>query len=301
MTQVARKYKHDTLRLENALDNITTEGNYLLVLINSILDVNQLEHGAVELACEPFNPADCLNESVEMLQPLSDKKEQYITVLCDQTDRVVTGDVNRLKQIIINIVSNAIKYTGPGGHISLQLTCLPDHLYRFSCRDNGIGMSEEFIQHICEDYARAEDSRVSKTQGTGLGMSVVKGFTELMGGTLTVKSKQGEGSLFIVEIPFSDAKEEQREAVLHPVTESNADKPFYTGKKVLLVEDNALNAEIATELLQSIGLAVDWADNGAVGVKQFKASRIGEYFAVFMDMQMPVMDGVEATSINYKV
>lgn len=295
MTQVARKYKHDTYRLENALDNITTEGNYLLVLINSILDVNQLEHGAVELACEPFNPADCLNESVEMLQPLSDKKEQYVTVLCDRTDRVVTGDVNRLKQIIINIVSNAIKYTGPGGHISLQLTCLPDHLYRFSCQDNGIGMSEEFIQHICEDYARAEDSRVSKTQGTGLGMSVVKGFTELMGGTLTIKSKQGEGSLFIVEIPFQDASAEQREAVLHPVVDNNTDKPFYTGKKVLLVEDNSLNAEIAVELLQSIGLAVDWADNGAVGVKQFEASKIGEYFAIFMDMQMPVMDGVEAT------
>ena len=154
MTQVARKYKHDTSRLENALDNITTEGNYLLVLINSILDVNQLEHGAVELACESFNPADCLNESAEMLQPLSDKKEQYVTVLCDRTDRVVIGDVNRLKQIIINIVSNAIKYTAPGGCINLQLTCLPDHVYRFSCQDNGIGMSEEFIQHICEDYKR---------------------------------------------------------------------------------------------------------------------------------------------------
>lgn len=156
-------------------------------------------------------------------------------------------------------------------------------------------MSEEFIQHICEDYTRAEDSRVSKTQGTGLGMSVVKGFTELMGGTLTIKSRQGKGSLFIVEIPFPDASEKQREAILHPVIDTNAEQPFYTGKKVLLVEDNSLNAEIAVELLQSIGLAVDWADNGAAGVKQYEASSIGEYFAVFMDMQMPVMDGVEAT------
>lgn len=295
MTQVARKYKHDTARLDNALDNITTEGNYLLVLINSILDVNQLEHGAVELTQEPFNPADCLDESVELLQPLADKKEQDVTVQCDRTDCVVVGDVNRLKQILINILANAIKYTDPGGRIVLQLECLPDHRYRFSCKDNGIGMTEEFIQHICEDYIRAEDSRVSKTQGTGLGMSVVKGFTELMGGKLTVKSKPGEGSLFTVEIPFPDASEEQREAILHPVTDVNAEKPFYTGKKVLLVEDNSLNAEIAMELLQSIGLAVDWADNGAVGVKQYEASAVGEYFAVFMDMQMPVMDGVEAT------
>lgn len=119
-------------------------------------------------------------ESAEVLQPLADKKEQHLTVDCDQMDRVVLGDVNRLKQIIINIVSNAIKYTDAGGSISLKLECLPEHKYRFNCADNGIGMTEEFVQHICEDYARAEDSRVSKTQGTGLGMSVVKGFTDLM-------------------------------------------------------------------------------------------------------------------------
>ena len=111
MTQVAKKYKNDSGRLENALENIYTEGNYLLVLINSILDVNQLEHGAVELVNEPFSPSGCLDECAEVLQPLVDKKEQHLTVLCDRTDSVVVGDVNRLKQIIINIVSNAIKYT----------------------------------------------------------------------------------------------------------------------------------------------------------------------------------------------
>lgn len=294
MTQVARKYKNDTSRLEDALENIATEGNYLLVLINSILDVNQLEHGAVELNLEPFNPAFCLDESAEVLQPLADKKEQHLTVQCDHKDRVVIGDVNRLKQIIINIVSNAIKYTDAGGHIELSLECLPDQRYRFCCKDDGIGMTEEFVQHICEDYARAEDSRVSKTQGTGLGMSVVKGFTDLMGGKLEIKSGLGKGSVFAVEIPFQDASEEQREMILHPAADEE-EETLYTGKKVLLVEDNVLNAEIAMELLQGIGLAVDWADNGKVGVERFEASKTGEYFAVFMDMQMPVMDGVEAT------
>ena len=297
MTQVAKKYKHDTGRLENALDNIFTEGNYLLVLINSILDVNQLEHGAIELLQEPFNPAFCLDECVKVLQPLSDKKEQSLTVQCDHRNRVVVGDGNRLKQIITNIVSNAIKYTDVGGNIVLQMECMPDDRYRFRCTDDGIGMSKEFVQHICEDYARAEDSRVSKIQGTGLGMSVVKGFTELMGGTLDIQSELGKGSVFTVELPFSPASEEQREAILHPQTEEEAEKPLYTGKKVLLVEDNALNAEIAIELLQSIGLAVDWADNGKIGVDRFEASGIGEYFAIFMDMQMPVMDGVEATRV----
>ena len=141
MTQIAQKYKYDTSRLESALDSITTEGNYLLELINSILDVNQLEHGHVELASEPFHPAATVRESVEMLHPLADKKEQYLTVTCDGEDRVVVGDANRFGQIIINIVSNAIKYTDNGGKIDVRLECLPDDRYRFvgaECAGRGL-------------------------------------------------------------------------------------------------------------------------------------------------------------------
>ena len=264
------------------------------MLINSILDVNQLEHGAIELLNEPFSPSNCLYESVDILRPLAGKKEQELTVHCDRTDRVVLGDGGRLKQIIINIVSNAIKYTGEGRHIDVQFECLPDHRYRFSCKDNGIGMSEEFAQHICEDYARAEDSRVSKVQGTGLGMSVVKGFTDRMGGTLHIESELEKGSVFS-EFPFPDASDEQREAVLYPPVEDALEESRYSGKKVLLVEDNALNAEIAMKLLQSIGLSVDWAENGQSGVARYESSALHEHFAIFMDMQMPVMDGVTAT------
>ena len=294
MTQVAQKYKNDTPRLESALDSIATEGRYLLVLINSILDVNQLEHGKVELAQEPFSPAACLQESAAVLRPLAESKEQHLTVQCDEADHVVLGDASRVSQIVINIVSNAIKYTPAGGHITLRLETLPGDRYRFVCTDDGIGMSEEFLAHIGEDYHRAEDSRISKTEGTGLGMSVVKGFTELMHGTLTVHSKLGEGSTFLVELPLPPASAQQRQAILHPPVEL-LDDQRYTGKQVLLVEDNALNAEIATELLKTIGLEVDWAENGSLGVEKFEASRPGQYFAIFMDMQMPVMDGVEAT------
>lgn len=297
MTQIAQKYKYDLPKLEGALENIEAEGNYLLVLINSILDVNQIEHGHVELRTEAFNPAECLKESAEMLRPLADKKEQILTVQCDHDDKVVVGDENRLRQIIINITSNAIKYTNAGGKIHLKLECLPEQRYRFCCSDTGIGMSKEFVQHICEDYTRAEDSRVSKNQGTGLGMSVVKGFTELMNGTLTIESEPGKGSKFIVELPFPDASQEQREEILHPIAEEDTEHTKFIGKKALLVEDNALNAEIAMELLQSIGLHVEWAENGKVGVKRFEESEIREYFAIFMDMQMPVMDGVEATKL----
>ncbi len=294
MTQIARKYKDDGPKLENALNNITQEGNYLLVMINSILDVNQLEHGAVELSKEAFNPADCLRECAQILEPLSGKKEQTMTVSCDCETKVVRGDVNRLKQILINIVSNAIKYTEVGGRIELKLECLPENRCRFTCTDNGIGMSPDFVQHICEDYARAEDSRVSKTQGTGLGMSVVKGFTDLMGGKLSIESQPGKGSTFTVTLPFDQASEAETEQVLRPPVQEDQ-RPNYAGKKVLLVEDNALNAEIAMELLHTIGLTVDWAENGEIGMERFENSVPDEYFAVFMDMQMPVMDGVTAT------
>lgn len=294
MTQVAQKYKDDSDKIDNALDKITIEGKYLLMLINSILDVNQLEHGMIDLAKEPFNPADCIMDSVGVLKPLAEKKEQHMTVSCDCMNHVVLGDANRLKQIIINIVSNAIKYTNEGGHIEVKLECIPENIYRFSCVDDGIGMTQEFLQHICEDFVRAEDSRVSKTQGTGLGMSVVKGFTELMGGTLKIESELGKGSAIIVEIPFADASNVQRDKILNPVVDDADKEKSCEGKKVLLVEDNALNAEIAEELLQSLGLTVVWAENGEVGVNNYENSEIGEYYAVFMDMQMPVMDGVEA-------
>ncbi len=297
MTQIAQKYKHDTRRLDNALDSIAKEGNYLLVLINSILDVNQLEHGYIELTNAPFNPADCLRDSVEILRPLADKKEQQISVKCDRNDCIVVGDANRYSQIMINIISNAIKYTNGGGRIDLHMECLPDNSCRFTCRDNGIGMTQEFISHITEDYVRAEDSRVSKTQGTGLGMSVVKGFTDLMNGVLTINSTPGAGSTFIIEIPFDEATDEQEVALLENTSNPEDDASLFTGKKVLLAEDNALNAEIAIELLKSIGLTIDWSENGFRAVERFRASKPGEYFAIFMDMQMPVMDGITATRL----
>ena len=295
MTQIAQKYKNDPKKLSESLDNITSEGKYLLMLINSILDVNQLEHGHMELNNAPFDPSACVQDSMSVLRPLADKKEQHLTLTCDPEHWAVVGDANRFSQIIINIVSNAIKYTDGGGTIQIRLERLPDGRCRFVCADNGIGMSQDFLAHITEDYVRAEDSRVSKTQGTGLGMSVVKGFTDLMGGTLTVESELGKGSTFTVDIPFAEASEEQREAVLAPKPEEEDRLERFQGKKVLLAEDNALNAEIAIELLQTIGLRVDWAENGLLAVERFEASAPEEYFAVFMDMQMPVMDGVEAT------
>lgn len=295
MTQIAIKYKEEPQKLDDALQNIVSEGNYLLTMINSILDVNQLEEGHMELLHKPFNPTENLEECMSILRPLASKKEQKIMISSNFRNRVVMGDSSRFNQIIVNIVSNAIKYTNNGGEIKISLDILPNNHYRFTCIDNGIGMSEDYIKHICDDYSRAEDSRTSATEGTGLGMAVVKGFTELMNGSLSIESELGKGSKFVVEIPFEDASAKQRAILANEESELDINNYNFEGQKVLLVEDNALNAEIATELLSDVGLEVDWAENGKVGVERFEASEIGSYYAVFMDMQMPVMDGIEAT------
>ena len=295
MTQVAQKYKDDPDRLSTALENITYEGNYLLSLINSILDVNQLEHGRVELLHDAFSPTLTMETCINIMRPMAEKKDQQLNLHLPAEHNVVVGDKGRCSQIVTNIVSNAIKYTPNGGHIDVTLEALPDDRMRFTCKDDGIGMTKEFVAHITEDYTRAEDSRVSKVQGTGLGMAVVKGFVDLMNGTLEIESEPGKGSTFIVEVPFEKATPAQRMRVLNPPhKQENAGEEF-TGKKALLAEDNSLNAEIAIELLQTMGLTIDWVENGAIAVNRLNNSKPGEYFAVFMDMQMPVMDGVEAT------
>ena len=297
MTQIAQKYKHDIPKLENALEGIASEGNYLLVLVNSILDINQLEYGYVELLQEPFDLVSCVEKSVQVLQPLAENKKQQVTVDCGFENKIVIGDANRYSQIIINILSNAIKYTDVNGKINIRIEYLPENICRFICKDNGIGMTKDYIEHICEAYSRAEDSRVSKIQGTGLGMSVVKGFIDLMKGTLRIESELGKGSTFIVDIPFQEAAEEHKKHCLCRDQEKVQMQLEVKGKKVLLVEDNELNAEIAMELLKGIGFDVVLAENGKIGVDKYLDSKEEEYYAIFMDVQMPVMDGIEATKI----
>lgn len=297
MTQVAKKYRNDSIKLNDALNNITTEGTYLLNMINSILDVNQLEHGHIEFVHKPFDPNECMTKSIELLKPLAERKEQKLTMSTNFKDHVIVGDEGRYSQIIVNIVSNAIKYTPAGGKIDVSLEALENNRYRFTCKDNGIGMTQEFVKHICEDYSREVDSRISSVEGTGLGMSVVNGFTHLMNGTLQIDSELGKGSVFAVTIPFDEPSIKERDSYYESKVILTEQKNDYKGKKALLAEDNALNAEIAMEILQDLGFTVDIAENGQIAVDRFEHSELNEYSVIFMDMQMPVLNGVEATKL----
>lgn len=296
MTQVAQKYKDDPEKLDNALQNIANEGQQLLTMIDSIMDVNQLEHSHIELQESAFSPYDSMSRVIDMLLPLAKKKGQTINLVsnCEESQSIVIGDENRFIQIMMNLLSNAVKYTGNDGKISLIMGKTENGTYQFICEDNGIGMPQDFIEHICEEYMRAEDSRVSKIQGTGLGMAVVKGLTELMGGKLRVESQLGVGSTFIVELPFRTAKVNAA-GVSASSTHISMPQPECMGKRVLLAEDNELNAEIAVELMETLGFVVEHARNGEEAVSMFEKSPTEYYDAIFMDMQMPVLDGVSAT------
>ena len=209
---------------------------------------------------------------------------------------MVRADEMRIEQILINIVSNAIKYTPNGKSVSLIAEEEPSedpgkNHYRFIVRDTGVGISEEYLPHIFDSFTREQSTLVNRTQGTGLGLAITAKVVELMGGTISVKSKLGEGSEFTVDLDLEAIEEVKPD---QPAQEAAAGEAL-AGMKILLVEDNDINAEIAKMVLSQKGAEVDRAENGQVGFDQIRAKGEGYYDAVLMDIQMPVMNGYEAT------
>ena len=201
----------------------------------------------------------------------------------------------------MNILSNAVKYNKENGYIYISCREIPSKqtamtTLEFVCRDTGIGMAEAFQKRIFEPFAQEHAGSRTKFAGTGLGMPITKKLVEKMGGTISFESKEGTGTTFVIRIPFQIDADMKDRTETEEKTEASIQ-----GLHVLLAEDNELNAEIATELLQSIGLTVDWAENGAIAVDRFNNSKLDEYFAIFMDMQMPVMNGLEATKMLRKM
>lgn len=301
MTAIAGKYLDDKNRVQDCLAKITTASNHLLNLINEVLDMAKIESGKLNLLEEDFSISAMLQELLDLINPqLLVKKHHFTLTKAPELRDNVLGDKLRLKQLLLNILANAIKYTPPYGSISLEVRETHSRLhdtigYEFIITDNGIGMDSEFAAKIFEPFARASDSRTSEIEGTGLGMTIALNIARMMNGTIDVQSTLGEGSSFKATV------------YLHPhqqIHSSKASAPAAgidrlqeiacRGKQVLLVEDNELNLEIAVELLKYAGLEITIAKNGLEGLDKFKAAPPGTYTLILMDIQMPVMNGLEA-------
>ena len=294
-TALAQTHIDDRGQVEDYLKKISVSSQHLLSLINDVLDMSRIESGKVTLEAKPVHLPELVHELRDIIQAVVSKKDLSLTLdTVGVENEDIIADPLRLEQILINVLANAVKFTPDGGQISLwivQKDTAPAGYadFEFHIKDNGIGMSEEFQKHIFEQFARERTSTVSKIQGTGLGMAITKSLVDMMGGRITVKSEQGKGSEFTISLrfPIGEAKTEQTP----PAAKASAS----AGKKLLVVEDNELNLEIASTLLKEAGFEVDTAENGKVAVEKVEAASADRYDLILMDIQMPEMDGYEAT------
>ena len=294
-TALAQTHIDDRSQVEDYLKKISVSSQHLLSLINDVLDMSRIESGKVTLEAKPVHLPELVHELRDIIQAVVSKKDLSLTLdTVGVENEDIIADPLRLEQILINVLANAVKFTPDGGQISLwivQKDTAPAGYadFEFHIKDNGIGMSEEFQKHIFEQFARERTSTVSKIQGTGLGMAITKSLVDMMGGRITVKSEQGKGSEFTISLrfPIGEAKTGQTP----PAAKASA----FTGKKLLVVEDNELNLEIASTLLKEAGFEVDTAENGKVAVEKVEAASADRYDLILMDIQMPEMDGYEAT------
>ena len=295
MAHIASEHADDPEIVRESLEKLIAAGEQLESLINDILDMSRLESGKVELLHQPFDLYSLLSSIGDSLHAQSEKMQLKIGLHFNMTHRHVIGSPLHVQRIIANISSNAVKYNRVGGTINYTLDEIPkdeNHaVYRFTVQDTGIGMSEEFQRHIYEPFMQENEALRSELKGTGLGLAIAKELVDLMGGTITVSSTLGEGTTFVIELPLElDLSAPKQPAACKPL-------PSLNGMKLLLAEDNALNAEVACYLLENAGAAVTVAENGQAALDAFLATGKGEtplLDAILMDVVMPVMDGLQA-------
>ena len=293
-TNIAKSRIDDPAEVTNALEKIGSSSHYLLSLINDILDISKIESGKMQVNLGPCDLESVFRHIEDITALQARDKALIITYRHGSVRHVkVNADELRIEQILVNIVSNAIKYTPSGKTVDLIAEEEPvagnKYRYRFIVRDTGIGISEDYLPHIFESFTREEKTTVNRIQGTGLGLAITAKVVELMGGTISVKSTLGEGSEFTVELELEALESENEEK------DSKDEITGLAGCRVLLVEDIEINAEIAAMLLSQYDIEVDCAENGQIGLEKVKQHESGYYDAVLMDIQMPVMNGYEAT------
>ena len=293
---LASRHLDDPAKLEKYMENIQVCGQNLLMLLNNVLDLARIENDKTEMEYSVSDVEKDFRNCIAMFQNQADSKGQTLTVTTHLLHPYVYVDIPHLTEVCTNLVSNAVKYTGAGGTICCDITQKPGEKENWcnmviTVADNGIGMSQEFQKHIFEPFERERTSTVSKVEGSGIGMGIVKKLVGLMGGTVAVESKIGVGSTFTVTIPCRIASEDETQAK----RETNpSDQKCLCGTRILLTEDNDLNAEIATELLQEEGCTVDRAKDGVECVDMLEKAANGTYQLILMDIQMPVMNGYDA-------
>ena len=293
---LASRHSDDPAKLKKYMENIQVCGQNLLMLLNNVLDLARIENDKTEMEYSVSDVDKDFRNCVAMFQNQADSKGQTLTVTAHLLYPYVYADIPHLTEVCTNLVSNAVKYTGAGGTIHCDVTQKPGKKEGWcdmvvTVADNGIGMSQEFQKHIFEPFERERTSTVSKVEGSGIGMGIVKKLVELMSGTVEVESKIGVGSKFTVTIPCRIASGDETQAK----RETNpSDQKCLCGTRILLTEDNDLNAEIAVELLQEEGCTVDRAKDGVECVDMLEKAANGTYQMILMDIQMPVMNGYDA-------
>lgn len=326
MTEIAKANAGNKEKVIDCLDKISMASDHLLGIIGEVLDISKIEAGLVHLKQEAFYISKMIQSISTIIQPQANEKEHnfVIDTSAVKHDKVI-GDQARLEQALINFLGNAIKYTAQGGLIRLEVSEKTEsrimgkksggdalcNTYQFVVEDNGFGMSEEFMEHLFEPFSRSDDVRTKGIQGTGLGMAIAKNTIQMMNGTIKVNSKLGKGTRFSIKVCLATAKGEEAEpnlldssykaqyedAAANSGGKASLDayRDKFTGKSALVVEDNDLNCEIAVEILKMMGFKTDYAKDGKEAVCKVEHSDEGFYDVILMDVQMPVMNGLDAT------
>ena len=298
-TMLARKEENMSPKTAEYLTKIETSSQHLLALINDVLDMSRIESGKIDLEPKKTNLVKTMNEVHDMfLNQMETKGLHYTVSAVDITNKTVMCDVSRLNRILLNLISNAYKFTPQGGNISVTLRQTGADaeigFYELRVKDTGMGMSREFAARVFEAYERERTAAVDNIQGTGLGMAITKSLINLMGGTIAVETEQGKGTEFIIRVGFPLAEEES-EAETDDDSKVAKQQADFRNKRMLLVEDNVINREIAQMILMELGFKVETAEDGKIGLDKVAASAPGYYDGVLMDIQMPVMNGYEST------
>ena len=301
-TTLALNHISEQAMVKTYLDKIKSSSNHLLSLINDVLDMSRIESGKMKINKTVSTVEKIVGDVDTVMQSQIQMKHlEYSLIKRGNLTRPVMMDGLRLNQILINIVGNAVKYTPEYGKVQFMITEMPSisdntSSYQFRIKDNGIGMSKKFLEKIFMPFERDENKAIAKIQGTGLGLAITKSLVDIMEGSIFVKSEEGKGSEFLVCFDLENAKEGELsvEEKKENVYESSVIDSF-KDVRILLVEDNELNREIATELLKSVGFILDEAENGSQAVQMVNDSPAGYYKVILMDVMMPVMNGYEST------